>query len=127
MKVISDMQRVTRVIRREGWAGAVRRAGLRLAAQYRVVRRAHPLRWYVGYRLNPARHTGRPPADPAAIHDALLEAGIPLEEIRVPVDAYREYVQAAQYSPAIYGDYFYHVAGKSLEHFLSLCYLETHT
>jgi SAM-dependent methyltransferase len=118
------MQKVVRVVRRDGWAGALRRAGQRAAMQYRVFRRARPLRWYLGYRLNPARLTGRPPADPHIVHDALLAAGIPLEEIQVPVGAYRDYLQAAQYSREIYGDYYYHVAGKSLEHFLSLLYLE---
>lgn len=118
------MQKAVSVIRKEGYAGVVRRARQRLAVQARLLQQARPLRWYLAYRLNPARRTGRPPADHRAIHDALLAAGFPLEELDVPVDAYRNYVQAAHYSPETYGPYYYHVAGKSLEHFLSLLYLD---
>jgi SAM-dependent methyltransferase len=118
------MQRVVSVAHREGIAGVVRRARQRVTSRARLLQQAHPLRWYLSYRLNPARRTGRPPADHRAIRDALLASGIPLEEIDVPVEAYRSYVQAAQYSPETYGSYYYHVAGKSLEHFLSLLYLD---
>ncbi len=54
---------------------------------------------------------------------ALLAAGIPLEEIDVPLAEHQQYVEAAAYSPENYGNYYPLVRGKSLEHFLSLRYL----
>ncbi len=118
------MQRAVNVFQQEGLTGVARRAQQRVRSRARLLQQAHPLRWFFGYRLNPARRTGRPPADQRAIHDALLAAGIPLEELAVPVEAYRAYVAAAQYTPETYGAYYHHVAGKSLEHFLSLLYLD---
>lgn len=80
------------------------------------------LAWYLLYRHNPLVRKGYPSNDSARRrHELETELNVKVDPIHVDPDEYNRYLSLANYSPRVYGHSF---AEKSLEHFLSVKYLD---
>jgi hypothetical protein len=121
------LQKAIQAYRQEGIIGVIVRT-------MRLIRRkarpfTEPLVWSIGYAMNPWRVTGHPPRNSpgssrVAYENILRDLalyGIAVDNFEIDWQAYQAYLQAADYPADYYPAWFLE---KSLEHFISLQYLE---
>ena len=81
--------------------------------------------WKLGYQLNPLIRTDHPHLDPNVIMHTLKKEGILLESYQIDLAAYNDYLTTANYPDGYHrGGKAWHFSEKSLEHYLSLVFLE---